>query len=168
MENKKSYPYFHLILRMLTICFLVGWMGVIFMFSEQPGDESGDLSGHLSHRICVGVNGTFHFGWSDDETLEKAKSIDYPLRKLAHMTEYAILAIFAFLAIVAWPIRGKRLYWLPLLWCVFYAISDEVHQLFVPDRAGRATDVLIDSAGAVVALLIVWGIMKLKKKNKKL
>lgn len=169
MGSKKSYPYFHLILRMLTICLLVGWMGVIFMFSEQPGDESGDLSGHISYRICEITNDLFHLGWSSEETLNRAEKIDYPVRKLAHMSEYGILAVFAFFAIIAWPIKGKRIYWFPLCLCVIYASSDEIHQLFVPDRAGRVTDVLIDSCGAVIALLIIWGIMSLvNKKNKML
>ena len=38
-----------------------------------------------------------------------------------------------------------------------YACSDEIHQLFVADRAGRGTDVLIDMCGALAALLIIWG-----------
>ena len=41
-----------------------------------------------------------------------------------------------------------------------YAVTDELHQLFVSDRAGRVTDWLIDSAGAVIFLCIGWLILR--------
>lgn len=67
---------------------------------------------------------------------------DYPLRKLAHVLEYVILYL---LAARAWP--PKRAW----LFCVLYAISDEIHQTYVPGRAGRASDVVIDGMAAALA-----------------
>lgn len=165
---RKSRPFVRLLARMLTISLLIGWMGVIFTYSDQPGDESGRTSGHAAQTICKTVNNVFHLNWTEDELMANAERIDYPIRKLAHMTEYGILACFAFFAIIAWPIRGKKLYWLPLLWSFVYAITDEVHQLFVEGRSGKATDVLVDTAGAAIALLIVMLIYKLvmRKRNK--
>ena len=52
---------------------------------------------------------------------------------------------------------------LSFLVCVLYAISDEVHQLFVPGRGAQVKDVFIDSAGAIVGVglyLIISRIMK--------
>lgn len=45
-----------------------------------------------------------------------------------------------------------------LAWALatFYAATDEVHQIFVPGRAGMVTDVLLDSAGALTGVLICW------------
>ena len=53
-----------------------------------------------------------------------------------------------------------------LVLCFLYACSDEFHQLFVPDRAGLFTDVLVDTAGAVIALLVLQGILMIVGRNK--
>ncbi|MGV8147186.1 MAG: VanZ family protein [Alkaliphilus sp.] len=46
---------------------------------------------------------------------------------------------------------------LTLLVCVLYAISDETHQIFVPGRSAQVSDILIDSVGAAVGILIYLG-----------
>ena len=48
----------------------------------------------------------------------------------------------------------KRKLCLGILFCVCYAISDELHQLFVPGRAGRLFDVCVDGAGACFGMVI--------------
>ena len=144
-----------LLLRFFTICLLVGWMGVIFLFSDQPAEESGRTSGGAAQFICRTVQRVCHTDWTEEELLENAELIDYPVRKLAHMTEYGILGTLTFLAIIAWPISGKKLYGIPLAFSFVYACTDEVHQYFVEGRACRFTDVLWDTAGAILALVLV-------------
>jgi len=53
--------------------------------------------------------------------------------------------------------------------CVIYAISDEIHQLFVPGRTGQLKDVIIDSSGSFVGIAIVIIVIKLleMKRNRK-
>ena len=46
------------------------------------------------------------------------------------------------------------------VFCVLYAISDEVHQYFVPGRAMMATDVLIDSIGAILGCLLFFAVKR--------
>jgi VanZ family protein len=69
---------------------------------------------------------------------------DLVLRKLAHAAEYAILAALLY--------RALRRPGPAFVLAVAYAVTDEVHQLFVPGRAGRPLDVAIDAAGALVGL----------------
>ena len=64
------------------------------------------------------------------------------IRKGAHFTEYAVLAV-----LVANAIRMPQRWWIPIAFCALYALSDEIHQYFVPDRACRFLDVCIDTAG---------------------
>ena len=45
-----------------------------------------------------------------------------------------------------------------------YAASDEIHQLFVPERAGMFRDVLLDSSGAALGTLIAFGVCLLEWK----
>jgi len=49
---------------------------------------------------------------------------------------------------------------LAFTYCFLYACSDEIHQLFVPGRSGKFTDVLIDSAGALLAVLLCFLVKK--------
>ena len=90
------------------------WAGVIFAFSAIPSLNSG-----------LG-------GW------------DYVLRKLAHLTEYAVLA--------ALLIRATGSYVWAFGLAVAYAATDEVHQLFVRGRHGSPIDVGIDAVGALIGL----------------
>ena len=72
---------------------------------------------------------------------------DTILRKLAHVAEYAILG-----ALLGRAVRRPGA---ALALGVLYAVSDEVHQVFVEGRHGAPLDVLIDTAG-VVAGLLAW------------
>lgn len=80
--------------------------------------------------------------------------IDYGIRKAAHITEYAVLAILAFRAV-----RRERLIfcdgdvWGVLLLCVAYAATDEIHQIFVASRFAAVGDVLYDTFGAMVGVV---------------
>ncbi|MBK8871752.1 MAG: VanZ family protein [Elusimicrobia bacterium] len=73
-------------------------------------------------------------------------------RKLAHLVEYGVLAYFVARALtgMGWAIR--RVWAVGLLACVLYAISDEVHQSFVPGRFGKVRDVALDSLGAALVI----------------
>lgn len=53
-----------------------------------------------------------------------------------------------------------------LLICILYAISDEIHQVFVPGREAQVKDVIIDSGGAAVGIG-VYLIINRKKNNTK-
>lgn len=79
--------------------------------------------------------------------------------KRAHVTEYIILCISFLTAFWVSGIRGKGRNIASFVLTFGYACTDEFHQLFVPGRAGRFTDVLIDSSGALVLSLIVVLVM---------
>jgi VanZ family protein len=71
---------------------------------------------------------------------------DLVLRKLAHACEFAVLG-----GLLLRALRDERA---ALAAGIAYAISDEVHQHFVPGRIGSPVDVLIDSAGVAVGVLL--------------
>ena len=123
------------------------WMAVIFMFSAEPDTESSELSGSVSYRIVSVVNTITASHWDEKELLDKAELIDYPVRKCAHMSEYAILTLLGFLTFSF--LHGRRRFLIPI------GVTDEFHQLFVPGRAGRFTDVLIDTTGGIIMLLFI-------------
>ena len=112
---------------------LVIWMVLIFLVS------SGLLSGSMSA----------------DSTEEFFGDLNYVVRKLAHLFEYAVLVFLWLRALLK---DGKdfenRLRWGFLL-SVVYAVTDEVHQSFVPNRLGTWTDVVYDAVGATIAAFVL-------------
>lgn len=129
------------------------WMVVIFMFSAEPDTESSELSGSVSYRIVSVVNTITASHWDENELLDRAEHIDYPVRKCAHMSEYAIFTLLGFLTFSF--LHGRRKFLIPIGITFLYACTDEFHQLFVPGRAGRFTDVLIDTTGGIIMLLFI-------------
>jgi VanZ family protein len=91
------------------------------------------------------------------------ESIVFAVRKLAHLTEYAILGLLLWRALRK-PARNKPQPWEwrtaahTVLLVMLYAATDEFHQAFVPSRQASVWDVLLDTAGAIFALLLVWAV----------
>ena len=136
--------------RIVSVALIVVWAVVIFSFSAQPDTESSEISGHVSYRIVKMWNQVFGLKHSGPELEQMAQKIEYPVRKAAHMSEYAVLALLIFQALTAFDRKKNR-----GCMSLAYAATDEFHELFVPGIAGRVTDVLIDSAGAFLALLAI-------------
>ena len=138
------------------------WVAVIFTFSLQPGEVSGDISGSFLYKILhTFVPGIYDkLITSSPEQLELFHTI---LRKCAHFSEFMILGILSSLTMVHTKFRQKAL--LAIGFCVAVAMTDETIQLFVDGRAGRVLDVLIDSAGAITGVMAVLGIRKIRCKN---
>jgi VanZ family protein len=100
---------------------------------------------------------------------EAVRSVVTGVRKAAHVTEYAVLAVLVWRLIRqvapdsarSWPWSKAALTWLIV---VVYAASDEFHQHFVPSREASVCDVAIDSAGAALALLLLWIVGRWRKR----
>lgn len=146
------------------------WMCVIFAFSAQTREESSAVSEGFSYRM-VNATGLFlRLNIDEEKIREIANAIEGFVRKGAHMTEYAILTILLYVWIGRWQMSRFRRSCAAIILASLYACSDEIHQLFVAGRAGRASDVLIDSAGAVAGLALFLFITKcvgiiIKRKN---
>lgn len=120
---------------------LLAWMGIIFLFSADS--NSGDTSGGILEVIVGLLSGILGPLGPEERDL-----LHLLLRKTAHFTEYAVLAL---LWVGVLPPGPRRLI---LAWCLAtgYAVTDEIHQAFVPERGPSPFDVLVDATGAAVAL----------------
>ncbi len=132
------------------------WMVVIFGFSSQKADQSSEISGTLVYQIVESVSRAAHLDWKDEMILSYANMLEHPVRKAAHMTEYAIFACILLGNCMQYPKLQKKPYLWAELGAVFYAATDEFHQLFVDGRSCELKDVAIDSIGALLGLLIAW------------
>ena len=136
------------------------WMCVIFAFSAQEKEESGEVSEAISYQMVNSTGILFHLHLDEEQIREIAGAIENTVRKAAHMTEYGILSILFYIWLGKWQFRVRKRSILAIILSALYACSDELHQLFVPGRAGMISDVLIDSAGAVSGILVFLGVKK--------
>ena len=141
------------------------WMWVIYSFSAQNGETSGGLSGRICYSIVSAINDLFRFGWEEVSMQEIAQMMGFPIRKLAHMSEFGILALLNYWACSFYPKVKNKLYVFAFGLTVLYAATDEFHQLFIADRSGNLIDVGVDATGALLALVVVWFISRIAKKR---
>ena len=138
------------------------WMAVIFLLSAQTERQSGSLSGSIVRWFVALLYRGF-----DTFSMERQNEIlevwHLLIRKGAHFTEYAILSM---LIANALRLRGNLRWYLPVMISGLYAVTDEIHQYFVPGRACRLLDMGIDTCGALFGvamfLLITWLIKRIK------
>ncbi len=155
--------------RTLSAVAVAVWMAVIFIFSAQNGDTSGSTSGNIIEFIAKIFNPDYE-NLSVDQKTEIITSWQLVVRKTAHFSEYAVLGVLSANALRTYNLSRAVKFLLPCAICFVYAISDEIHQYFVPDRACRALDVLIDTAGGITGTAIfcflAWFISRKRARKK--
>ena len=123
---------------------LILWIIIIFFMSHQPAEVSNqqsDLIIQIFNKIGLDLNSYL------------GSLATFIIRKTAHFTEYFILYILANNVLrYYFSDKKKRIY--ILIFVLIYAISDEVHQYFVPGKAMALRDVLIDFSGGFTACLV--------------
>lgn len=130
-------------------------MYVIYSFSAQTGEVSGQLSYKISYKIVETKNQFLNENKSSAELAVSADTIHFYVRKAGHMTEYFLLAVAISFPLYVYGVRGIWLVILAGIICVGFAGLDEYHQSFVADRGPSLRDVGIDSIGALIGILMV-------------
>jgi VanZ family protein len=129
------------------------WMVLIFGGSTELGAPKN------TSRIIGPI-----LRWFNPKITERTiDKIQFAVRKCGHATEYAILCLLIWRTVRNLSGKDPRKWsWndarLAILFSALYAGTDEFHQTFVTAREGRVTDVLIDSLGAIAAMLVLWKI----------
>jgi VanZ family protein len=134
--------------RLLWWIVIFAWCIMIFSITESPAATSENTSSIIKYltnapQVLVDI-------------------IDYIVRKMAHVSLFGLLAVFLYLA----NQERKKAPILAWFLATLYGATDEIHQIFAPGRTPLVTDVLIDSVGAVIALLLYSLLRKVIKKNK--
>lgn len=147
-------------LKILLWLAVLFWLVIIFGFSASDGPKSdSQSSGFITNTISDVASIAQNVGIRDHSPSDKnvkfvVNKLNPLIRKIAHATVYFILAILLLLALGTKKENFIRNALLTVLLCFLYALTDEYHQTFVPGRAGMFTDCLIDTSGAVVAVLV--------------
>ena len=128
-------------------------MGVIFYFSARPAVQSSQQS-------------AFFVEWLR-RLFGESEIYSFVVRKTAHFLEYAGLALLFNIALYFTYLKTKPHF--AIIYTAIYAISDEVHQIFVDGRSCQFVDWCIDVGGAVcgsVGFLIIFAVIAKFSKNK--
>jgi VanZ family protein len=167
-------------------------MIVIFLFSSKPAEESSAESSRIVNLVLHAVEYLRQTKFTVQEFSYWAEMIHTPIRKMAHMTEYAVLSLTFFLpaffqdgAVAREKEQSgnmdggerkqeKKVLWKlclrSILFSMLYASTDEFHQLFVEGRSGSVRDVMIDTLGATLGILFflcLWKIITFLTLSKK-
>ncbi len=152
--------------RVLFLLLTVLLAGVIFYMSSEPATESGERSTTIAAEILPLVHPAFET-LPPEEQKAVLSSADHILRKTAHFCVYGTLGALLLLYNLCFAAKPPAHMLRALLAATVYAVSDEIHQAFVPGRGSAVTDVLLDSAGALCGILIVCLIVRAVCQRKK-
>lgn len=144
---RKNKKLFHSIL-------VIIWMLVIFNFSSQNGPKSTKTSDVVTSMVVNVTTSVTNKDIPREEVKKKVEDSTFLVRKTAHFTEYLILGILVLQLLSDYTKINKRMLIVSLIICYLYAVSDEVHQIFIPDRTAKVLDTFIDGAGSLVGITI--------------
>ncbi len=138
---------------------------MIFNFSSKKGNNSYEQSEVITKKVENIVTQI-----TDKEPSNTTfENVHYFIRKQGHFIEFAVLGILVFLLVRCYDFSLKKSLIIALSFVLFYAVTDEIHQLFVEGRTGRITDVFIDFFGSIIGVGIVcpFEVKRLKKQKNK-
>ncbi len=151
--------------RVLFMLLSVLCMITIFIFSTENSDDSSETSG----RFVKIVTAIFYPDFSEYTVSKQTEILDnlqFIIRKLAHFSIYTALGTCLSLSCGTHTFFSSKTL-ISLAGGILYAVSDEIHQYFVPGRSCELRDVTIDTGGVFTGLLISLIIIKIYLKIKK-
>lgn len=146
--------------KLIDIALVVIWMLIIFMFSSQVGNDSDLTSGNTIRGIVTLFDSNI-----PETNLETMVSKYQPFaRKFAHFTLYVGIGFLLSNITSKYSDNKYKIIIYSLIIGVLYSISDEIHQIFVPGRAGKLFDVFIDSCGTITGIALFNLIHNIKQR----
>lgn len=146
------------ILRIISIIFVLAWMVTVFMLSHQVAEESSKTSSNFITVIIKLFNKDI-----EQEQLETIMlKVETIVRKLAHFVLYTLGGMLITIMFINFKEYITKTKIASFLLGATYAITDEIHQLFIPGRSGEIRDVLIDSTGVLLGVFIIYLLMRIK------
>lgn len=155
------------ILRIILILLLLGTFYIIFGFSSQDGEKSGSISRRITEKIATLIPQIQKENEIEKENI--MNTMERIIRKMAHFSIYTLVGLLLMALVSTYNIKEKNRLIISLTTGIIYASSDEIHQSFVPGRSPMITDVVIDTMGVILGiLLIILGkkIIKKYRENK--
>lgn len=144
---------------------VVLWMALIFSFSMENSVESAESSGGFIRTILETLDRDFLSLPYADQYM-KIESLSHFVRKSAHFCIFGMLGLLVTSAVSTHALSPKKTAAVSLVICALYAVSDEVHQYFVPGRACMLRDMLLDTCGAACGVAAVSFLIYFVRKHR--
>lgn len=130
-------------------------MVLIFLFSAEDAAASSSTSSGFITQFLSYFSPSFRDA-TEDAKLVIIEQMQHIFRKAAHFSIYASLGFSLFSAVYTYRISILKKFIISMFIALLYASADEIHQTFIPGRAGMAIDVVLDFCGALFGALFVW------------
>ena len=156
------------ILRAILMLLLLSTFFIIFGFSSQDGEKSGNISKKITEEIITRIPQIQEKEQNEREAI--TLRIEKVIRKIAHFSIYTAVGLLLMALISTFEMKEKNRIIISLIIGIIYASSDEIHQSFVPERSPMITDIMIDTMGVMLGILLIMlgkAIIKKYKKNSK-
>ena len=155
------------VITVIAVCLLIAVYIMIFLFSADDAAESSSLSVAVTRKL---INLYYHFFSGNNNAVLTVPAVtgdaEAIVRKMAHFTEYMAVGFLSFGIAVIWMQRIKAGIVAVTLQVFLSAGLDEIHQYFVPGRYASFRDVLIDTAGGIAGIMIVFLMYKIRKRRR--
>lgn len=156
-----------LAIRIILIVLTLSVMAVIFFLSADNADESNAKSEIFSDSLVYKILDSFDL--SDVQIRQVIKFSVLIVRKAAHFAEYAALGFLLASVCTSFYVKSRILVPISFFTGSLYAVSDEIHQYFVPGRSCQISDILLDTAGVacgiIFLLIIIWFYRFIRKRK---
>lgn len=142
--------------KIVSYLLVILWVTLIFILSSESGDISGNSSSSILYDVFSFIYKLFNIDTASLDNL--INTIHNPLREFMHFFEYFILSILVINALSQSNI--KKIYVITFIFCLFYSITDEVHQLFISGRTFEFFDLFMDFLGYSLGIVMCKGIKR--------
>ena len=133
---------------------IILWMIIIFLLSNQKAQDSKQLSNSFITKTIINIYEMKHGKITEEKKIEIKENYSFIVRKAAHFTIYLVLGLLVSLVLIGKNLNIKQIIIYGVLICMAYAITDEIHQIFVSGRSGEIRDIIVDTCGSTVGILL--------------
>ncbi len=150
--------------RIILIILLLALGILIFSFSNENGKVSNKTSDKVMNSVIDVYEDIKDTEISKERRVELVNKTRVLVRKLAHFSLYFILGMLVYILLTTFNLKHPVI--LAILFALFYASTDEFHQLFIDGRTSSVLDIFLDTFGSIVGV-VLCNIPKLYKKEQK-
>lgn len=129
-------------------------MIIIFLLSNQKAQDSKQLSNSFITKTIINIYEMKHGKITEEKKVEIKENYSFIVRKAAHFTIYLVLGLLVSLVLIGKNLNIKQIIIYGVLICMAYSITDEIHQIFVSGRSGEIRDIIVDTCGSTVGILL--------------
>lgn len=135
-----------MIKKVLSITIVIVWCTLIFVYSNQ----NGDISKGTSDKVVNYIGNIFKIKEDNREKLT------FPIRKCAHFFVYFALGFLIINMFKTFDVKTSHAIIISAIFCMIFAGSDELHQLFIRARTAKVSDVLLDSSASLLGIYLYY------------